>query len=85
MRTYTIHIYIHNTAQIDLVKKGDTLILRNATIQMSKSRMYVKIDQWGLIEKCKSERYNETINTDNNISDVEWELVAPSEANARRP
>ncbi|ETO08235.1 DNA-binding protein [Reticulomyxa filosa] len=52
--------------QIDMVEKDDTLILRNAQLQMSKFRIYLKVDQWGMIEKCAPEQYGEKINTQNN-------------------
>ncbi|ETO25408.1 hypothetical protein RFI_11731 [Reticulomyxa filosa] len=61
--------------QINLVRNDDTLILRNVKVQMSKFRIYLKVDQWGIIEKCAPSQFAEKANTANNISDVEWELA----------
>ena len=65
--------------QISGIKKDTVLILRNCTIQMSKARMYIKVDQWGVIEKCPSDMYTETIDKTNNVSAIEWELVPPNQ------
>src|SRR2546428_422969 len=65
------------TDQINMVKKDDTLVLRNARVQMAKFRIYLKVDQWGVIEKRIPEQFNEKINTQNNVSETVWELAEP--------
>ena len=63
--------------QILSLKKDDVLILRNSKIQMLKSRMHLRIDAWGILEQCDPNQYDEPIKMDNNVSAIEWELVAP--------
>eukprot|EP00490_Sorites_sp_Unknown_P014794 CAMPEP_0114660906 /NCGR_PEP_ID=MMETSP0191-20121206/21238_1 /TAXON_ID=126664 /ORGANISM="Sorites sp." /LENGTH=219 /DNA_ID=CAMNT_0001891441 /DNA_START=98 /DNA_END=757 /DNA_ORIENTATION=- len=71
--------------QIDMVKKGDGLILRNAKIDMvNNGYMRVAIDRWGLIEPISSDRVSDEPNLDNNLSEVEYELVRENNYNDNR-
>ncbi|KAL3519807.1 hypothetical protein ACH5RR_017956 [Cinchona calisaya] len=59
--------------QVELVKPGNTVILRNAKIDMFKGSMRLAVDKWGRIEV--SEPANFEVKEDNNLSLVEYELV----------
>jgi len=62
--------------QIGMVEEGNCLILRNAKIDMvNNGYMRVAIDRWGLIEKVDEAQNQDEINTKNNLSEVEYELV----------
>ncbi|KAL2466806.1 Nucleic acid-binding [Abeliophyllum distichum] len=59
--------------QVDLVKPGTTVILRNAKIDMFKGSMRLAVDKWGRIEV--TEPSSLVVKEDNNLSLVEYELV----------
>jgi len=62
--------------QINVVAEGNSLILRNAKIDMvNNGYMRVAIDRWGLIEKVDESQAADEINLKNNLSEVEYELV----------
>lgn len=59
--------------QVDLMKPGTTVILRNAKIDMFKGSMRVAVDKWGRIEATEPAKF--VVKEDNNLSLVEYELV----------
>ncbi|KAL2484067.1 Nucleic acid-binding [Forsythia ovata] len=59
--------------QVDLMKPDNTLILRNAKIDMFKGSMRLAVDKWGLVEVTEPENF--VVKEDNNLSLVEYELV----------
>ncbi|ESQ51987.1 hypothetical protein EUTSA_v10017314mg [Eutrema salsugineum] len=59
--------------QVDLMKPGTTVNLRNAKIDMFKGSMRLAVDKWGRIEVI--EPADITVKEDNNLSLVEYELV----------
>ncbi|KAL2467290.1 Nucleic acid-binding [Abeliophyllum distichum] len=59
--------------QVDLMKPDNTLILRNAKIDMFKGSMRLAVDKWGRIEVTEPENF--VVKEDNNLSLVEYELV----------
>ncbi|KAL4334198.1 hypothetical protein GQ457_07G029190 [Hibiscus cannabinus] len=58
--------------QVDLMKPGDTVIFRNAKIDMFKGSMRLAVDKWGRIEV--TDPANFVVKEDNNLSLVEYEL-----------
>ncbi|XP_047333657.1 uncharacterized protein At4g28440-like isoform X2 [Impatiens glandulifera] len=60
--------------QIELMKAGATVILRNARIDMFKGSMRLAVDKWGRIEQV-TEPATFSIKEDNNLSLIEFELV----------
>jgi len=60
--------------QIPHVKKGATLILRNAKIEMFKGHMRLAVDKWGKLEPSPTP-LAEDISTSENLSETEYELV----------
>ncbi|KAG2285626.1 hypothetical protein Bca52824_045230 [Brassica carinata] len=59
--------------QVDLMKPGATVNLRNAKIDMFKGSMRLAVDKWGRIEV--TDPVEMTVKEDNNLSLVEYELV----------
>ncbi|KAF2297756.1 hypothetical protein GH714_002586 [Hevea brasiliensis] len=59
--------------QVDLMKPGTTVILRNAKIDMFKGSMRLAVDKWGRIEVTEPATF--VVKEDNNLSLVEYELV----------
>ncbi|KAL7243704.1 hypothetical protein ACSBR1_016010 [Camellia fascicularis] len=60
--------------QVDLMKEGATVILRNAKIDMFKGSMRLAVDKWGRIEVTEPAQF--VVKDDNNLSLVEYELVS---------
>ncbi|KAK8580653.1 hypothetical protein V6N13_143723 [Hibiscus sabdariffa] len=60
--------------QVDLMKPGDTVIFRNAKIDMFKGSMRLAVDKWGCIELTNPANF--VVKEDNNLSLVEYELVS---------
>ncbi|KFK24424.1 hypothetical protein AALP_AAs55026U000300 [Arabis alpina] len=59
--------------QVELMKPGATVNLRNAKIDMFKGSMRLAVDKWGRIEV--TEPVEIVVQEDNNLSLVEYELV----------
>lgn len=59
--------------QLDIIKEGATITVRNAHANVVNEHLRLEVDRWGKIEASK-ERV-ESVNTANNLSDVEYELV----------
>ncbi|CAM0880606.1 unnamed protein product [Alopecurus aequalis] len=70
-------IFTARNDQVDLLKLGATAILRNAKIDMFKSSMRLAVDKWGRVDSA--EPANFTVNEENNLSQVEYELVNVAE------
>ncbi|KAL8507038.1 hypothetical protein ACS0TY_017786 [Phlomoides rotata] len=59
--------------QVELMKAGSTVILRNAKIDMFKGSMRLVVDKWGLVEVSEAKKFE--VKEENNLSLVEYELV----------
>ncbi|XP_072966407.1 uncharacterized protein At4g28440-like [Typha angustifolia] len=66
-------VFTARNEQVDLMKPGDTVILRNAKIDMFKGSMRLAVDKWGRVEVTEPASF--TVKEDNNLSLVEYELV----------
>ncbi|GMI83496.1 hypothetical protein like AT1G23750 [Hibiscus trionum] len=66
-------IFTARNEQVDLVKEGATLTLRNAKIDMFKGSMRLAVDKWGRVEVAEPASF--TVKEDNNLSLIEYELV----------
>ncbi|EFJ14372.1 hypothetical protein SELMODRAFT_271333 [Selaginella moellendorffii] len=66
-------IFTARNEQVDLMKPGVTVNLRNAKIDMFKGSMRLAVDKWGRVEPAADESF--TVKEDNNLSAVEYELV----------
>lgn len=58
---------------VELMKPGNTVVLRNAKIDMFKGSMRLAVDKWGLVEVAEPAKFE--VKEDNNLSLVEYELV----------
>ncbi|KAJ7981779.1 Nucleic acid-binding, OB-fold containing protein [Quillaja saponaria] len=59
--------------QVDMMKTGTTVILRNAKIDMFKGSMRLAVDKWGRVEVTEPAGFE--VKEDFNLSLVEYELV----------
>ncbi|GLT69711.1 hypothetical protein SLA2020_418400 [Shorea laevis] len=66
-------VFTARNEQVDLMKPGTTVILRNAKIDMFKGSMRLAVDKWGRVEA--TDPANFIVKEDNNLSLVEYELV----------
>ncbi|KAL6992506.1 hypothetical protein U1Q18_010616 [Sarracenia purpurea var. burkii] len=66
-------LFTARNEQVDLMKPGTTVILRNAKIDMFKGSMRLAVDKWGRIEVTEPAKF--VVKEDNNLSLVEYELV----------
>ncbi|XP_034900562.1 uncharacterized protein At4g28440 [Populus alba] len=70
-------IFTARNDQVDLMKPGTTVILRNAKIDMFKGSMRLAVDKWGRVEVTEPAEF--VVKEDNNLSLVEYELVNAAE------
>ncbi|OIS99185.1 PREDICTED: uncharacterized protein At4g28440-like [Nicotiana attenuata] len=66
-------LFTARNEQVDLLKAGATVILRNAKIDMFKGSMRLAVDKWGRVEVTEPADF--AVNEQNNLSLVEYELV----------
>ena len=59
--------------QLDVVKEGSVITVRNAHANVVNEHLRLEVDRWGKVEP--STEKIEKVNTSNNHSDVEYELV----------
>ncbi|XP_072960737.1 uncharacterized protein At4g28440-like [Typha angustifolia] len=67
-------VFTARNEQVDLMKAGTTVILRNAKIDMFKGSMRLAVDKWGRIEVTDPADFS--VKEDNNLSLIEFELVS---------
>ncbi|XP_057953166.1 uncharacterized protein At4g28440-like [Malania oleifera] len=70
-------LFTARNEQVDMMKPGATLILRNAKIDMFKGSMRLAVDKWGRVEVTEPAKF--VVKEDNNLSLVEYELVNVAE------
>ncbi|XP_055823762.1 uncharacterized protein At4g28440-like [Solanum dulcamara] len=66
-------LFTARNEQVDMMKPGTTVILRNAKIDMFKGAMRLAVDKWGRVEVTEPADFD--VNQENNLSLVEYELV----------
>ena len=64
---------IAKNEQIDIVKEGATITVRNCHANVVEEHLRLEVDKWGKIEPS-TEKIDKVLQT-NNLSDVEYELV----------
>ena len=67
--------------QLDILKEGDIVTVRNCHANVVQEHLRLEVDKWGKLE-VSSEKIDK-VNTTNNLSDVEYELVAVNQGNKR--
>eukprot|EP00898_Chlorokybus_atmophyticus_P008492 jgi/Chlat1/8644/Chrsp87S08039 len=70
-------VFTARNQQVDLMKEGATVNVRNAKIDMFKGSMRLAVDKWGLVQPADPASFEP--NTENNLSAVEYELVTVTE------
>jgi len=60
--------------QIEALQPGDTVVVRNAKIDMFKGFMRLAVDKWGSL-KTADQPAPFQVKSDNNLSTIEYELV----------
>lgn len=70
-------IFTARNEQVDIMKAGATVVIRNAKIDMFKGSMRLAVDKWGRVEVTEAASF--TVKEDNNLSLVEYELVNVAE------
>ena len=60
--------------QLDVIKEGAIITVRNAHANVVREHLRLEVDKWGKLE-ISSEKVDK-VNETNNLSDVEYELVA---------
>ncbi|KAH9289811.1 hypothetical protein KI387_033928, partial [Taxus chinensis] len=65
-------VFTARNEQVDMMKPGTTVILRNAKIDMYKGSMRLAVDKWGRVEVTDAADFQ--VKEDNNLSLVEYEL-----------
>lgn len=61
-----------------MMKPNNTVILRNAKIDMFKGSMRLAVDKWGRVEVTEPAEF--VVKEENNLSLVEYELVNVEES-----
>ncbi|CAO2196044.1 unnamed protein product [Urochloa humidicola] len=69
-----IIVFTARNDQVDVMKPGATVELRNAKIDMFKGSMRLAVDKWGIVKAAESPA-EFTVKEDNNLSLIEFELV----------
>jgi replication factor A1 len=59
--------------QLDVIKEGATITVRNCHAKVVKEHLRLEVDKWGKI--IPSTEKVDKVNLSNNLSDVEYELV----------
>ncbi|XP_020585282.1 uncharacterized protein At4g28440-like [Phalaenopsis equestris] len=70
-------IFTARNEQVDIMKPGATVIIRNAKIDMFKGSMRLVVDKWGRVEVAEPASF--AVKEENNLSLVEYELVNVAE------
>ena len=69
-------VLIAKDAQLDIVKEGANIIIRNAHANVVKEHMRLEIDRWAKVEtNTTGQNLVKSINTAENKSKIEYELV----------
>merc|ERR1711918_209799 len=62
--------------QLDIVKDGALITIRNAHANVVREHLRIEIDRWAKVEVTPSGSTKiTTVKTDNNLSDIAYELV----------
>merc|ERR1711934_597536 len=59
--------------QLNIVKEGATVCIRNAHANVVKEHLRLEVDRWGKVEA--SQEQIQSVNLQNNASDIAYELV----------
>ena len=69
-------VLIAKDEQLDIVKEGASITIRNAHANVVEEHMRIEIDRWAKVEATSDAPNKVTkINLNNNLSEIEYELV----------
>eukprot|EP00188_Purpureofilum_apyrenoidigerum_P000194 Plantae.Rhodophyta-Purpureofilum_apyrenoidigerum.ctg1076.p2 GENE.Plantae.Rhodophyta-Purpureofilum_apyrenoidigerum.ctg1076~~Plantae.Rhodophyta-Purpureofilum_apyrenoidigerum.ctg1076.p2 ORF type:complete len:134 (+),score=29.28 Plantae.Rhodophyta-Purpureofilum_apyrenoidigerum.ctg1076:267-668(+) len=68
-------LFTARNEQIAQMNEGSVVALRNCKVNMHKNFMRLAVDKWGAIKPSEEDIPSSGLNTDKNISAVEYELV----------
>lgn len=71
---YGCVVLIAKNEQVDNIKEGAVITVRNAHANVVGEHLRLEVDRWGKLEP--STEKIDKVNTSNNLSDVEYELVS---------
>lgn len=60
-------------SQLNVIKAGATITIRNANAKVVKEHMSIDLDKWAKVEASNGKVGN--VNTSKNLSEIEYELV----------
>ena len=66
-------VFFAKNEQVDLLKEGSVVTVRNCHANVQGEHLRLEVDRWGKIEASKEKI--DSVNTKNNLSDIEYELV----------
>ena len=62
--------------QLDIIKEGAQITIRNAHANVVKEHMRIEVDRWAKVElNLDQATFPSQVNLSNNLSDIEYELV----------
>ena len=62
--------------QLDIIKEGVQITIRNAHANVVKEHMRIEVDRWAKVEVNGDKKSQvKSVKTDNNLSEIEYELV----------
>ena len=68
-------VLIAKDGQLDIVKEGATITIRNAHANVVKEHLRLEVDRWAKVETAEAGTKINSVNTSNNLSEVAYELV----------
>ena len=68
-------VLIAKDDQLDIVKEGALITIRNAHANVVKEHMRIEVDRWAKVEAAAAGIKVSGIKLSNNLSDIEYELV----------
>ena len=72
---YGCAVLIAKDDQLDVVKEGSVITIRNAHANVVKEHMRIEVDRWAKVESAAGGVKVSSVKTSNNLSDIEYELV----------
>merc|ERR1712166_1009618 len=67
-------ILVAKDDQLNIIKAGAHITIRNAHANVVKENMRIEIDRWAKVEVCTGTKAT-SVNHGNNLSEIEYELV----------
>ncbi|KQK08169.1 uncharacterized protein At4g28440 [Brachypodium distachyon] len=67
-------VFTARNEQVDVMKSGAIVEVRNAKVDMYKGSMRLAVDKWGIVKAAESPS-ELTVKEDNNLSLIEFEMI----------